>query len=182
MDNRSSKGNMTGSRGFTLLETVIALAITAMVTVFAIGFIRPQIGLYNEFDQLSQAKAMCAEAYVKLEKVLRYGYVYHADPDRPDELAYYIRKTEPYESVHESDGSVYEMLPPMDKWPRIAAGDLEVEEMDGMTLELDFGGTTSREVRALLVVKKEEEQVYEQEVVIRSMYDYEIEGDDVVGW
>ena len=51
-----------------------------------------------------------------------------------------------------------------------------------MTLELDFGGTTSREVRALLVVKKEEEQVYEQEVVIRSMYDYEIEGDDVVGW
>ena len=50
-----------------------------------------------------------------------------------------------------------------------------------MTLELDFGGTTSREVRALLVVKKEEEQVYEQEVVIRSMYDYEIEGDDVVG-
>ena len=70
----------------------------------------------------------------------------------------------------------------MDKWPRIAAGDLEVEEMDGMTLELDFGGTTSREVRALLVVKKEEEQVYEQEVVIRSMYDYEIEGDDVVGW
>ena len=169
---------MTGSRGFTLLETVIALAITAMVTVF----IRPQIGLYNEFDQLSQAKAMCAEAYVKLEKVLRYGYVYHADPDRPDELAYYIRKTEPYESVHESDGSVYEMLPPMDKWPRIAAGDLEVEEMDGMTLELDFGGTTSREVRALLVVKKEEEQVYEQEVVIRSMYDYEIEGDDVVGW
>ena len=169
---------MTGSRGFTLLETVIALAITAVVTVFAIGFIRPQIGLYNEFDQLSQAKAMCAEAYVKLEKVLRY----HADPDRPDELAYYIRKTEPYESVHESDGSVYEMLPPMDKWPRIAAGDLEVEEMDGMTLELDFGGTTSREVRALLVVKKEEEQVYEQEVVIRSMYDYEIEGDDVVGW
>ena len=163
---------MTGSRGFTLLETVIALAITAVVTVFAIGFIRPQIGLYNEFDQLSQAKAMCAEAYVKLEKVLRYGYVYHADPDRPDELAYYIRKTEPYESVHESDGSVYEMLPPMDKWPRIAAGDLEVEEMDGMTLEL----------RALLVVKKEEEQVYEQEVVIRSMYDYEIEGDDVVGW
>ena len=98
---------MTGSRGFTLLETVIALAITAVVTVFAIGFIRPQIGLYNEFDQLSQAKAMCAEAYVKLEKVLRYGYVYHADPDRPDELAYYIRKTEPYESVHESDGSVY---------------------------------------------------------------------------
>ena len=86
-----------------------------------------------------------------LEKVLRYGYVYHADPDRPDELAYYIRKTEPYESVHESDGSVYEMLPPMDKWPRIAAGDLEVEEMDGMTLELDFGGTTSREVWALLV-------------------------------
>ena len=119
---------------------------------------------------------------MELERVLRYGYVYHADPDRPDELAYYIRKTEPYESVHESDGSVYEMLPPMDKWPRIAAGDLEVEEMDGMTLELDFGGTTSREVRALLVVKKEEEQVYEQEVVIRSMYDYEIEGDDVVGW
>ena len=38
------------------METVIALAITAVVTVFAIGFIRPQIGLYNEFDQLSQAK------------------------------------------------------------------------------------------------------------------------------
>ena len=62
-----------------MIETVAALAIAAVLAVFISGFIHPQMKLYYELDRLSQAKAMCSEAYRGLEEKLRYGYVFFCD-------------------------------------------------------------------------------------------------------
>lgn len=167
---------LSGDRGFTFLETIMALAITAMTALFALGFIRPQIKLYNDYDRLSQAKAICSRAYVELEKVLRYGYEYYVDPECPEKLAYYVPKAWTDEPIQGDGRDRDDSLPSVDRWPCVSAESLEVNGMGDMSLKLDFKGTSAREARAAIMVMEEDEPVYEQEIVIRSMY-----GDQVGG-
>lgn len=162
------------NRGFTLLEMVMALSIAAVVGVFAAGFLHPQIELYYEMDRKSQAKGMCTQAYMELEKILRYGYIYYYDPACPEELLYYVRENGTGEVVEH--GTVYEKLPPVIRWPSLSADDLDIEEYGGMSLELDFDGTTRQEAKVAIRVVKDGETVYEQDAVIRSMYGYQVEG------
>lgn len=72
-------------------------------------------------------------------------------------------------------GITYEKLPPVSGWAHISADDLDVDTFDGMTLELDFDGTQARKAKVLIRIMKDEETVYEQEAVIHSMYEYQVE-------
>lgn len=171
----------SGDRGFTLLETIMALAITSMIALFAVGFIRPQMKLYEDFDVLSHAKAICSRAYVDLEEILRYGYVYYVDPHCPEKLSYYVRQLETGDSMEVYGEAMDGLLPPADTWPCVSAEDLDVGGLGELSLKLDFTKTSPREARALIVVMKEEKPVYEQEVVIRSMYGDQGEGDGYYG-
>lgn len=163
----------SGKGGFTLLETVMALSIAAMAAVFAVGFLHPQIQLYYEFDRKSQAKVMCGQAYMELEKKLRYGYMYSLDAGKPEELAYYVRRDNP--GTVEEDGTVYEKLPPVKRWPRISADTLDVDVRNGMNLKLDFSGSSGREARVKIQIIDEDEVVFQQDTLIQSMYDYHVE-------
>ena len=165
---------MGQNRGCPLLETVMAWSIAAVVGIFAAGFLHPQIELYYELDRKSQAKGMCTQAYIELEKILRYGYIYYYDPSYPEELSYYVRENETGEVVEH--GTIYQKLPPVFKWPSISADNLDVEEYEGMSLELDFHGTTRQEAKVVIRVVKDGETVYEQDAVIPSMYGYQVEG------
>lgn len=162
---------ISGNKGFTFLETIMALAVTAMMALFAAGFIRPHVKLYDDFGRLSQAKSICGQAYVKLEKALRYGYMYYVDLDCPEMLSFYVRRAGAGQSMEMDEDAICDALPPADKWPAVSAKDLKVGGMEDMSLKLDFSGTTSREVRALIMVMREDKEVYEQAIVIRSMYD-----------
>ncbi len=164
-----------GCQGFTLLELVAALSITAVIGVFAAGFLHPQVKLYYGFDRLAKAEGMCGQAYTKLEGLLRYGYMYHVEPGYPETLAYYVREPGTPNPSCDVGGITYEKLPPVSGWAHISADDLDVDTFDGMTLELYFDGTQAREAKVLIRIMKDEETVYEQEAVIHSMYEYQVE-------
>ena len=176
--------------GFTLIETVAALSILVMAAVFLAGFIHPQMKLYYDYDRISQARSMCSSAYRELEEDLRYGYLFYCDHRRPEELAYYIRDGHGLldEGDVGADGETsYEELPSYEQWPRISAEELDVRELGGMTLELDFTGTENTQAHVSIKVRKDEEIVYEQKAFIRSMYGYTIEreigaGESDGGW
>lgn len=168
-----AKGNRTGKNnsGFTLIETVAALSIAGVLAVFISGFIHPQMKLYYDLDRISQAKAMCSQAYRGLEEKLRYGYVFYCDYRDTGVLSYYVRDRQKIPELEEG-GPYYEELPPVKEWPVISADELDVAKMSGMDLELDFSGTKNTRAEVSIKVKKDGEVIYEQEAVIGSMYGY----------
>ena len=168
-----AKGSRTGKKdsGFTLIETVAALFTAAVLAVFISGFIHPQMKLYYELDRLSQAKAMCSEAYRGLEEKLRYGYVFFCDYRDTGVISYYVRDREEIPDIKEGR-SYYEELPPVEDWPSISAEELGVTQLGGMELELDFSGTKNTQANVSIKVKKDGDVIYEQEAAIGSMYGY----------
>lgn len=167
--------------GFTLLETVAALSITAVMLTFLGGFLHPHMKLYYDLGRISQASGMCREAYAKLERALRYGFIFYCDSANPDELAYYERSEDLDVLDLDEDEGFCEEIPGVRYWPRITAEDLDVDSMDGMELELDFTGSENAVVHVRLRIVDGDTLVYEQEAVIGSLYEYRIKGAGVHG-
>lgn len=153
-EKKTRTGKMCGknSGGFTLLETVLVISVSAVTGVLLAGFLAGQIRFYNVFEEKSQAESMCAQAYARLEEYLRFGCEFYADPDRTDELVY---------SVREKDGK---------KTFRIGAFDLNVDRMGNLELKLDFSGTDTETVRVRILVMSGEREAFRRDAVIRSFY------------
>ena len=158
--------------GFTLLETLLALSIAAMAAVFFGSFLIPKMELYYNYDRRSQAKAMCGEAYLKMEEILRYGYMYAYNPSKPEELLYFTREEGP--AVHKERKDKWKELPACASWPSLSAEDLDIRSFGGMSLELDFGGTTAREVKVRIEAVRDDVVIYEEEATIGSLYGYDM--------
>lgn len=68
-----STAEKINKQGFTLLEIVISLAITAVAGVFLMGFLSPQIRLFNKASDQESAKAACAGAINVIQEKIRNG-------------------------------------------------------------------------------------------------------------
>lgn len=170
----SRKSHLYGKGGFTLIETVMTVAIVAVIGLFLTGFISSYLKMYLRYDETLSAKMVCSRAYGQIEKELRYAYVYYADPADAGSLRYYVRPERPLE-MRDRFGNL--KLPSVSGWPSLNAGDLEDLSHDGMCLELDFTGTSQDEAHIRMTVtvrdNKGERVLYSQDVVVPSLYRYE---------
>lgn len=164
-------GKLGSEKGFTLLETLLALSIVSMTAVFFGSFLIPQMKFYYDYDRRTQAKAMCSEAYVKLEEILRYGYMYSCNPANSEKLSYYTREEGPETQKDRERGGNGPLE--SNTWPVLSAEDLDISSGRRMSLKLNFEGTTQREVKVKIQAVLDEEVVYEQDAVIHSLYGYE---------
>lgn len=140
----------------------MALSIAALSMMLFGSFLFPQMEFYYDHNRRSQAMAMCSEAYIKMEKILRYGYLYACDPEQPEELFYFIRAEETEEG----------RVPPYRTWPCLSVEDLEISSFGDMSLELNFDGTTDGEVKVKMEAVRDNRVIYEEEAHIRSLYWY----------
>ncbi len=171
--NRES--HMSGKGGFTLIETVVVVAITAVVGLFLTGFLSSQLKIYLRFDETLSAKMVCSSAYSRIEKELRYAYVYYEDPGDPGSLRYYVRPEMPLE-LRDRLGNL--KLPSVSGWPSLCSEDMEDIGRDDMRLELDFTGTSPYEAHIRMTVTapagadgdEPGRVIYIQDVVIPSLY------------
>ena len=164
--------HLKGRDGFTLIETVLTVAIVAVTGLFLTGFISSHLKMYLRYDETLGAKMICSRAYGQIEKELRYAYVYYADPDDAGSLHYYVR---PEKQVEMRSRFGNQKLPPIAYWPSLRAGDLKDIGRDGMCLELDFTGTSQDEAHIRMTVTAPDSGqgkrvLYSQDVVIPSLY------------
>ncbi|MBS6952517.1 MAG: prepilin-type N-terminal cleavage/methylation domain-containing protein [Enterocloster asparagiformis] len=159
---RDTEGRGRRCAGFTLLETVMALAIAAVALLFFTGFLAPQLRLYYRFGRASEAKQACSRSYRELEEQLRYGYDFYVDPLDSGILHYRVRHEIPSEYYRSGGDSALEF----------DAAKLEGAPELGMRLELDFAGTDEDTVCVRIRVLEAESGsvICEQEAYILSMY------------
>lgn len=65
--------NKKRSGGFTLIEILITLAITAIVGVGLATFLSPQLGVYNAMNDSSDAKSTCNTVFNMVQDEIRDG-------------------------------------------------------------------------------------------------------------
>lgn len=165
-----------GKDGFTLIETVMTVAIGAVIGLCLTGFISSQLKLYVRCDETLRAKIICSRACGQLERELRYAYVYYTDPEDSGSLCYYVR---PEKEREARDRFGRLKLPPPSAWPSLSEADLAGLNRDGMQLKLDFKASEPEEAHICLWVvapdgEKEERLLYRQDMVVPSLYRREI--------
>lgn len=155
-----------------MIETVMTVAIAAVIGLFLTGFISSHLDLYVRCDETLRAKVMCSQAYGQIERELRYAYVYYTDPEDPVSLCYYVCPDEQREA-RDRFGRL--RLPDPSSWPSLSEGDLTEFCRDGMSLKLDFKDSCPDEAHiCMAVVASDGEEgdrlLYRQDVVISSLY------------
>lgn len=74
MKKRKKKSGKARCGGFTLIELIVALTISAVVGAFLLTFLVPQLRMYDAFSQQSSAKSACAGVFNAIQEKIEYGY------------------------------------------------------------------------------------------------------------
>lgn len=73
---------MKSKEGFTLLELIAVLSISAVVAVWASGFFGSQLTVYRKHMQLYQAESMGDAAAFKITSRLEQSVSFRIDPEK----------------------------------------------------------------------------------------------------
>ena len=92
---------MKSKEGFTLLELIAVLSISAVVAVWASGFFGSQLTVYRKHMQLYQAESMGDAAAFKITSRLEQSVSFRIDPGK-DDVLYYL-EGEDWNSLTQED-------------------------------------------------------------------------------
>lgn len=142
-------------KGYTLIELVAALSISAVLGSFAAGFLFHQTHQYRSFCIRAEAGNLGTLVYMRLEKKLRYAREFYVNSQEPEQIFYRM--------VPEDDGG--------DMWTALNPDEICGDIPEGFDIVVDFSGTKPLRAEAVLCIYFGEQPVYQQEYVINSLYE-----------
>ena len=139
---------MKSEEGFTLLELIAVLSISAVVAVWASGFFGSQLTVYRKHMQLYQAESMGDAAAFKITSRLEQSVSFRIDPGK-DDVLYYL-EGEDWNSLTQEDID------------QVLAGDYRVK--------LDFSDTEPEIAVVYITILYKEEEIHTRKIELPALY------------
>ena len=138
---------MKSKEGFTLLELIAVLSISAVVAVWASGFFGSQLTVYRKHMQLYQAESMGDAAAFKITSRLEQSVSFRIDPGK--DVLYYL-EGEDWNSLTQEDID------------QVSAGDYRVK--------LDFSDTEPEIAVVYITILYKEEEIHTRKIELPALY------------
>lgn len=139
---------MKGREGFTLLELIAALSISAVIGVWAAGFFAGQLTMYRKHMQLSQAESMGDAAAFKITSTLEQATSFRTDPGKEDVL-YYLEGEE---------------------WNSLGKEDMDQTTDGDYEVKLDFSETEPEMAVVYITILYKEEEIHTRKIELPALY------------
>lgn len=155
---------MRNRDGFTLLELVAALSLSAVIGIWAAGFFGSQMHEYKKQTQILKAEELADRVCFQITSRLDHAFLFRVDP-KESSVLYYC----------EGSGELGE------QWEQISEEDLGLGAEKEYEVRLDFSDTQSQKAVSEITVLYKGEKVYSRTIRLSSVYGYLEDGEDEKG-
>lgn len=155
---------MRNRDGFTLLELVAALSLSAVIGIWAAGFFGSQMHEYKKQTQILKAEELADRVCFQITSRLDHAFLFRVDP-KESSVLYYC----------EGSGELGE------QWEQISEEDLGLGAEKEYEVRLDFSDTQSQKAVSEITVLYKGEKVYSRTIRLSSVYRYLEDGEDEKG-
>ena len=155
---------MRNRDGFTLLELVAALSLSAVIGIWAAGFFGSQMHEYKKQTQILKAEELADRVCFQITSRLDYAFLFRVDP-KESSVLYYC----------EGSGELGE------QWEQISEEELDLGAEKEYEVRLDFSDTQSQKAVSEITVLYKGEKVYSRTIRLSSVYGYLEDGEDEKG-
>lgn len=152
---------MRNRDGFTLLELVAALSLSAVIGIWAAGFFGSQMHEYKKQTQILKAEELADRVCFQITSRLDHAFLFRVDP-KESSVLYYC----------EGSGELGE------QWEQISEEDLGLGAEKEYEVRLDFSDTQSQKAVSEITVLYKGEKVYSRTIRLSSVYGYLEDGED----
>ena len=155
---------MRNRDGFTLLELVAALSLSAVIGIWAAGFFGSQMHEYKKQTQILKTEELADRVCFQITSRLDHAFLFRVDP-KESSVLYYC----------EGSGELGE------QWEQISEEDLGLGAEKEYEVRLDFSDTQSQKAVSEITVLYKGEKVYSRTIRLSSVYGYLEDGEDEKG-
>lgn len=152
---------MRNRDGFTLLELVAALSLSAVIGIWAAGFFGSQMHEYKKQTQILKTEELADRVCFQITSRLDHAFLFRVDP-KESSVLYYC----------EGSGELGE------QWEQISEEDLGLGAEKEYEVRLDFSDTQSQKAVSEITVLYKGEKVYSRTIRLSSVYGYLEDGED----
>lgn len=155
---------MRNRDGFTLLELVAALSLSAVIGIWVAGFFGSQMHEYKKQTQILKTEELADRVCFQITSRLDHAFLFRVDP-KESSVLYYC----------EGSGELGE------QWEQISEEDLGLGAEKEYEVRLDFSDTQSQKAVSEITVLYKGEKVYSRTIRLSSVYGYLEDGEDEKG-